>query len=542
VDGIGLDQLHADDQAFVAWLAGHLRHHPERVLASLLESTGDGAVATRIADGRIVALDLRAIGRAMRWAVGEASDLELPTGWLGACEELDCSGMSLDTLATEPLASLRVLLCGDNRIKELDGGACPRLERLECAGNRLMVLDLRACTALRHLDCSGNQLAALVLPEPSSLEVLRCSRNQLMVLEVVHHPRLVELVCPRNALQRLEIGDAPQLALLDCRINDLTSIDVDNALPSLESLSCRENRLASLPLDRMPSLVVLDAARNYLGSVDLRPCERLVRVDVHKNQLERLVLVRAPSRELDCGQNRLRSLDLTGCGQLEILRVADNDLGALDLSQCPALAVLDCAGNRLESLDLAGNPAIAWLSLGRNPLPPIDLSSRTALFEVLRGGVEVRGDPAQMDLWFSPPIASPGPAATPGQLHRFARNWRGPGTERHYLEIVRLPQCDLGTALLAYWTSSPLHFPRQASREEIAPWEADSWDLLVAIEERVRAGGFARRAIPFDPRCDRQTRTIRGHDWTSAPASGTGREIPAALYEGSGSTRSAAAL
>lgn len=528
--------LHASDREFLAWIAGHLSITPGDALGRLLDGAGDGPVSTRVEDGRIVALDLRAIGREIRWAIGDDAELKVPTRLLDACRELDCSGLGLDRLHTEPMAGLRVLECSDNRLVELDVAPLRQLKWLAVAGNRLMVLDLRRCHDIRHVDCTGNQLAVLMVPELSGLTVLRCGRNQLMGLEVGNQPVLRELAAARNALVRIEVGDCPELEVLDCSTNELQHLGLTTALPSLATLSCGDNSLAALPIDLLPGLRRLSAPRNYLAALDLRECPHVEQVVVEKNQLEALHVTGPSVRELACGDNRLTSIELGGCPALEVLRVNDNELATLDLAGMPALVALDARCNRLRAIDLSGAPRLAWLDLRKNPLDFVDLEAHRDLFAVeIDRGIPVGCTPAQHDLWFSPSIPKPFQGATAGQLHRFVRTWTGPAADRVFLDVVRSPKCDLGTALYAYWTSSPHHFLQYASRDEIAAWEQDTWDLLAAVEERLADGGFATSAIPFDPRADRQARGLKLHDWTEAPPGIEAvREIPEGLYRRSG--------
>ncbi len=528
--------LHDSDRELLAWIAQNLGITPDVALCRLLDETGDGPVTTRIEDGRLAALDLRVLGREIRWAIGEDAELKLPTRLLDACRELDCSGLGLDRLNTDALGELRVLECADNRLVELDVGPLRHLEWLVIPGNRLMILDLRRCPDVRHVDCSGNQLAVLMLPELSRLTVLRCGRNQLMGLEVGNQPVLRELTAARNALVRIEIGDCPELESLDGSYNELQHLGLSTSLPSLATLTCSDNSLAALPVDLMPGLRRLCARRNYLATLDLRGCPHLETVDVDRNQLQELHVGGPALRDVSCGDNRLVTLDIGACPALEILRVHENELAALDLGGLGSLVALDARSNRLTSLDLSGAPGIGWLDLRKNPLQFVDLERHRDLFAVeIDRGIPVGCTPPQSDLWFSPSIPKPFQGATAGQLHRFVRTWTGPAADRVFLDVVRSPKCDLGTALYAYWTSSPHHFLQFTSREQVAAWEQDTWDLLVAVEERLANGGFATSAIPFDPAADRQARSLKLHDWTQAPPGVTPvRSIPEGLYRRSG--------
>ena len=546
---VGFDDLMGGERAFVEWLAQGLDSSPSEVLARLeaAPQTSEG-VRTRVTAGRFVSLSLAGVGAALRWAVGERA-LRLDLSALSALEAVDCSGMELDGLELTGLERLVRLVCSENRLRELDLSGLPSLDVLDSSGNDLMVLDLRACPRLRVLDCSGNEISALVVPTDSRLESLRCGRNQLMVLELGDQPHLRELNCYRNALAHLDIGAAPELRDVDCARNQLASLPVQNCA-RLERLDCGRNRLGALTLPRTETLRSLRVGHNYIASLDLEGLVGLTEVLCPNNQLASLRLGTLPQLAvLDCHRNRLRSLELDGCPGLEVLECASNELTALNLPGS-ALCALDCSENALTQLDVSHCAGLARLYCGGNPFETLDIRANPELHvlhsvagtapEVLATDaqrhriLELRRrhglgtgteDVAEMDSW---------------ELHDFAASYQGSEAEAKLLEVVRHPACDRGTALMIYWTNAPHYYLRYASRQEVQPYEQAGWDLLEAIEERIRSDRFEHREIWFDPHHDKQTRSVRGHDWTvddTLTDRPTKREIPSDLLAPAGRER-----
>ena len=123
------------------------------------------------------------------------------------------------------------------------------------------------------------------------------------------------------------------------------------------------------------------------------------------------------------------------------------------------------------------------------------------------------------------------------ELHDLAVSIGGRDVEARLLAVVTAPHCDLGTARMVYWTSSPHYYQRYAHRDEVPEYERAGWDLLAAIEDRVARGGYASAGIQFDPERDRQTRSVRGVDWTADQRlvrTTNVREIPAFMRLGQG--------
>ena len=71
---------------------------------------------------------------------------------------------------------------------------------------------------------------------------------------------------------------------------------------------------------------------------------------------------------LDCTDNQLTSLDVSGCNNLLMLYCSLNKLTSLDVSGCPMLNSLYCNGNQLSSLDVSGCPELYWLYVYQNQI------------------------------------------------------------------------------------------------------------------------------------------------------------------------------
>ena len=90
------------------------------------------------------------------------------------------------------------------------------------------------------------------------------------------------------------------------------------------------------------------------------------------------------------------------------------------------------------------------------------------------------------------------------ELHLYADgfNW-GTGVEGLRC-VIRHQLCDRGTALLIYWRGRPGFFARfAAGTETFNPDQADHFDLLLEIEQKVIAGQFQSGRFNYDPRNDK---------------------------------------
>ncbi len=103
-------------------------------------------------------------------------------------------------------------------------------------------------------------------------------------------------------------------------------------------------------------------------------------------------------------------------------------------------------------------------------------------------------------------------ATDPEELHLYADgfNWdAGVGPLRR---VIRHPLCDRGTALLIYWRGSPGYMARFADRSETRhPDQADHFDLLREIEQKMMAGHFPSQRFSYNPTNDRGTNLTARH-------------------------------
>lgn len=111
----------------------------------------------------------------------------------------------------------------------------------------------------------------------------------------------------------------------------------ENELSSVTSVSIRSMSVSDLKgIEFFTSLEVLDCSNNGLEFIDLSGNFNL--------------------RELYCSENNLRELDLSGLQQLTVLDCGYNELSELIVNRNPMLTDLHLSGNPVAELDLSENP------------------------------------------------------------------------------------------------------------------------------------------------------------------------------------------
>lgn len=121
----------------------------------------------------------------------------------------------------------------------------------------------------------------------------------------------------------------------------------------LKTLECTNNKLISLNLSGLSNLVRLSCGSNPLTSLNLSGLTSLTKLVCYNNKLTSLNFDGLTGLEnLDCGANQLTSLDVSQLTSLKTLYCYSNQLASLDVSKLTQLTDLDCRGNLMTALDI----------------------------------------------------------------------------------------------------------------------------------------------------------------------------------------------
>ena len=122
------------------------------------------------------------------------------------------------------------------------------------------------------------------------------------------------------------------------------------------------------------------------GNGVLTPAERyaVTEIDVENKYISNLSGIQFfPNlKVLNCGHNRLTSLDVSKNTVLQELVCWENQLTSLDVSKNTELTYLKCSYNRLTELDVSQNTELTYLDCGYNRLTELDVSQNTKLTEL----------------------------------------------------------------------------------------------------------------------------------------------------------------
>lgn len=140
------------------------------------------------------------------------------------------------------------------------------------------------------------------------------------------------------------------ITAMDLSRRDIQSLEGIEYFTALESLNVSNNRLTSLNVSGCPELVDLNCERNRLTELNLSRNTKLV--------------------QLYCRHNSLTQLDVSRNLELVFIETFDNSLTSFDCSMLKKLEFLHIDYNRLTTLNMSGNPALkdSGFVAANNPL------------------------------------------------------------------------------------------------------------------------------------------------------------------------------
>ena len=181
---------------------------------------------------------------------------------------------------------------------------------------------------------------------------------------------------------------AERYAVTEIDVNDknITSLKGIEFFPNLKKLNCGHNRLTSLDVSKNTVLQELVCWENQLTSLDVSQNTALQELECFENKLTSLDVSQNPAlKKLDCWDNRLTSLDVSKNTELTYLKCSYNRMTELDVSKNTELTYLDCSYNRLTELDVSKNTKLTELYFVSNQLTSLQADNCTNLTVIFTG-------------------------------------------------------------------------------------------------------------------------------------------------------------
>ena len=115
---------------------------------------------------------------------------------------------------------------------------------------------------------------------------------------------------------------------------------------------------------------------NKDGQISIGEVDKITELDISRKNISTIPEIQyfTSLTTLDCSNNQLTSLDMSGCTSLQTLNCNHCSMTFLNVSGCTNLTTLDCSNNFLRSLDVSGCTSLMTLNC-KNCLSPLSLNA-----------------------------------------------------------------------------------------------------------------------------------------------------------------------
>lgn len=122
---------------------------------------------------------------------------------------------------------------------------------------------------------------------------------------------------------------------------------------------------------------------NKDGQISIGEVDKITELDISRKNISTIPEIQyfTSLTTLDCSNNQLTSLDMSGCTSLQTLNCSYNQLTSLDVSECTSLQTLNCDHcNSMGSLNVSGCTSLTTLNCNQcNSMTFLNVSGCTSL-------------------------------------------------------------------------------------------------------------------------------------------------------------------
>jgi len=163
------------------------------------------------------------------------------------------------------------------------------------------------------------------------------------------------------------------IAADNLNIADLTGIE---EFINLSSLYVNNNLLTTLDLSANTQLMYLNCSENQLTSLDVSGLVNMTDLYCSENSLATLDLpLGGVLSILDCSVNNLTVLDFANSTSIYDLNCSNNSLANIYLTNCTNLHYLNCSYNLIQCLDVSGNTNLQSVNVSNNSLEAFNIKN-----------------------------------------------------------------------------------------------------------------------------------------------------------------------
>ncbi|MCM1031792.1 MAG: hypothetical protein NC410_10195 [Oscillibacter sp.] len=304
------------------------------------------------------------------------------------------------------------------------------------------------------------------------------------------------------------------------------AIRISGSKEAIRNLLVNDNKLIFLDVSYNANMLVLNCTNNYLDEIDLTGCLGLQYLYLSNNELSSIEVSHLSTLlGLDVKDNRLTVINISKNQKLARLWIGKNKITTLDLSGNPNLFILETENNPITALDLTQHTEMVTLNVSYTSITELDLKRNTKLQSISLEGLSLEtfnnhliGD---MSFAIYPQLKQLNVAYTPFTALDLFYNPLLQGIDISGTEITQL---DLSELTIEYLFASysqltniiytPSNFTNLFElRIERTPFEKT--DAVLSLAKRLpdRTGISAGHLHSFSPHLDSLAFCLDGMNW-----------------------------
>ncbi len=186
-----------------------------------------------------------------------------------------------------------------------------------------------------------------------------------------------------NSNAEIEISEAMQVGYLEIENSSITSIAEIFQFTNLTFLNCENNLLTALDVSGLSNINSLNCSTNQLINLNVSGLTELQNLNCQYNQLTTLNVGGISNLlNLNCSYNQLGIVNLNNLLNLEILNCNDNLISTFDLSDLTSLKSLDCSNNQLLALNIDNLVSLEMLNCSSNVLESLTIQNLVYFYDL----------------------------------------------------------------------------------------------------------------------------------------------------------------
>ncbi len=191
--------------------------------------------------------------------------------------------------------------------------------------------------------------------------------------------KLISLGIDINTDGNIQNSEALLVGYLDLYNSNISDLTGILSFTNLYNLNCPNNSISNLNLTGLVNLQGINCSDNQLTTLNLTGVTNLAAINCSNNFLTTLNGISNIVNYLKCNNNRLTSFNATNLNNLLELDLSNNKITSFNINTAPNLGYLDINSNLITSISVDNFPNLLTFNCSNNKLTSLTISNLTAL-------------------------------------------------------------------------------------------------------------------------------------------------------------------